>query len=273
MSPEIKKIIHHRDHREKFEEVSVGSVISVLKKSLDKKDCNLYNTYMKITNVINNQSFIQYGSIGAVISIAAIIMYYAWQYFSQQNTQAAIQTGAGVLPYCVKNNEVYFLLSKEGYGRDWNTWCDFGGAGEKGEPFIETAAREGWEESRDILGDKETIKRKISSTTPIGSKNYKMFFMKIEDPSTITNKDFTKRKFSQHCRMEKTKIAWVKADNVFKAVQNGNGIHIDGIFFKDKLRGYFAKTIHNALKNPQEKAILENLSNKRFAFIRDLLAI
>ncbi|NGX47889.1 MAG: hypothetical protein K1000chlam3_01274 [Chlamydiae bacterium] len=229
---------------------------------------------MKITNVLNNQSFIQYGSIGTVLSIAAIIMYCAWKYFSQQSTQAATHNGGGVLPYCVQNNEVYFLLSKEGYGRAKNTWCDFGGGKNKEETVIQTAAREGWEESRDILDDKETIQGKISLASSIGLKKYKMFFMKIENPSTITNKEFTKRKFSKHCRMEKTKIAWVKADDVFKAVQNGNRIQIDGIFFKDKLRGFFAKTIHDALQNPQERAILQKICHiKTLPLQPSLLAI
>ena len=73
--------------------------------------------------------------------------------------------GAGIIPISKFNNRLYFLL-----GRDiaYNKWSDFGGRSEKNEIPIETASREGYEETNGFLGSKEMIKKNIlKSNLPI----------------------------------------------------------------------------------------------------------
>lgn len=190
-----------------------------------------------------------------LIPIINIVVAATLQFFATQNFQIKDdhQMGGGVLPYCIDQGHVYFLLSKEGYGPAKNTWCDFGGAKDPGETTKETAIRECWEESRGILGDKKTIEDKISPSTSIGKK-YGMYFLKVDNPKEITNRKFLKKKFWSHCRMEKTALAWVKADDVFKAAMANKRVN-----FSMKLRGYFAKTVHETFSNPKEKAVLEEI--------------
>ena len=173
--------------------------------------------------------------------------------------------GAGVLPYYISNDgTAYFLLSKEAAGTAINTWCDFGGKGDAGETAIKTAAREGWEESRDLLGTKKEIEDKISINTPLVNRPqnpYATFFLKIDNPQKITNKNFKAKKFSDWSRMEKSKIAWVKAKDVFNAVvasknaPNYNKIKINGK--NETLRGCFAGTLSHGLK--KDKKLLESI--------------
>ncbi|NGX59514.1 MAG: hypothetical protein KR126chlam3_00666 [Chlamydiae bacterium] len=221
---------------------------------------------MQITGFFTSLSKISIISyiVAAVLSVAAIVMFVASR--SQIPTQGieekgnpdrtADHSGAGVLPYCIRDNEVYFLLSNEGFGSAKRTWCDFGGGKDKGESPLQTAARECWEESRGILGDRKTIEQNISSSPVIGQR-YKMFFLRVDASERITNADFISKKFRDHHRMEKTQIAWVKTSDVFAAVRNRKPFSLESS--EEKLRGFFAKTIHDALKTPPEKAILDQI--------------
>ncbi len=217
---------------------------------------------------LSKTSIISY-IVAAVLSVAALVMYVASKYFSSRSQiptqgieekgnpdRTADHSGAGVLPYCIRDNEVYFLLSKEGFGSTKRTWCDFGGGKDKGESPLQTAARECWEESRGILGDRKTIEQNISLSHVIGQR-YKMFFMRVDSPSKMTNADFISKKFRDHHRMEKTQIAWVKASDVFAAVRNRKPFTLEST--EENLRRFFAKTISDALKTSPEKAILDQI--------------
>ena len=69
--------------------------------------------------------------------------------------------GAGILPITINpdNNNIYFLLSREQINSDTDPglWSDFGGTREKGETKLDTAIREGWEESNGFLGTKKIL--------------------------------------------------------------------------------------------------------------------
>ena len=71
---------------------------------------------------------------------------------------------AGVLPYSIVDNEIYFLLGQEdGYNKtfDIGQWCEFGGSLDAGENYLEGAVRECYEESMGILGNKTQIESAI----------------------------------------------------------------------------------------------------------------
>ncbi len=216
---------------------------------------------------------IQYFIIGIalLIPIVNIVVAVALKYFATQNfetkseifSQTTHHTGGGVLPYCIRNGEIYFLLSKEGYGPRKNKWDDFGGGKDIGERAIDTAARECWEESRGILGSEEAIRKKISYSTPIG-KRYKMFFLKVDALKTINNENFIERKFRDFCRIEKTAIQWAKADDVFKAAISRS--KTTGSIQLDR---FFARTLSQALNTPYEKAVLEEIYRKEGLTLKD----
>jgi 8-oxo-dGTP pyrophosphatase MutT (NUDIX family) len=68
----------------------------------------------------------------------------------------------GILPYTVINGTLHFLLAKEtcpphGDG----TWCGFGGGRDDNESPLETAVREGWEESMGLLGRAEELRPQL----------------------------------------------------------------------------------------------------------------
>ena len=63
--------------------------------------------------------------------------------------------GAGILPMAINDGKVYFLFSRErnlGDFKEKGLWSDFGGKDENGETPMETAIREGYEESSGLLG-------------------------------------------------------------------------------------------------------------------------
>jgi len=74
------------------------------------------------------------------------------------NIHTMVILGAGLIPVSKFHNKLYFLL-----GRDiaYNKWSDFGGKSEQGESRLNTAAREGYEETNGFLGSQEQIKQNI----------------------------------------------------------------------------------------------------------------
>ena len=69
--------------------------------------------------------------------------------------------GGGILPVAIYRGDIYFLFGRESRHIDHKAsglWSDFGGAPEKKENRMETAAREGWEETEGVLGSHKHIK-------------------------------------------------------------------------------------------------------------------
>lgn len=66
--------------------------------------------------------------------------------------------GAGILPF-IKHKSIFFLiLAKE---QNSNLWSDFGGTSTKGESYLKTAIREGYEETDGLLGNKIELNNKV----------------------------------------------------------------------------------------------------------------
>ncbi len=173
--------------------------------------------------------------------------------------------GAGVLPYHIDNKgEAWVLISQENAGRDKGTWCDFGGKRDKGETTVQTAARECWEESHGILGSQANIKNQISKINPIGlnilgargePSAYALYLMEVKNKSNITDRRF--QSINNKVNQEKSHIAWVKADELFKStisVRRGQpAILNDG----KTIRPFLRKIIQTAMKYEDEKKQLK----------------
>lgn len=69
--------------------------------------------------------------------------------------------GGGILPVSIYKGKLYFLFSREYINskKDGGLWSDFGGSKEKNETFFQTALREGYEESDNIIGSRKVIKK------------------------------------------------------------------------------------------------------------------
>lgn len=206
--------------------------------------------------------------VGLLILLVNCVISYASKHFetiqnpSKQPVNHALKTshtGAGVLPYCIQNGEVYFLLSKEGFGSAANTWCDFGGAKDPGETAVQTAARECWEESRGILGEEKTIEKALYTSTSLGQK-YIMFLMEVDTPWSKNNQLFASKVYTDYCRMEKTEIAWVKASDVFNAARDNQQIWIN--HSNERLRGFFAEILKEEEKAPKLQKLFQGATYK-----------
>jgi hypothetical protein len=66
--------------------------------------------------------------------------------------------GGSILPITIHNGKIYFLFGKERAIDENPGWSDFGGGTDKGETFVETATREGSEESTGFLGSSTDVK-------------------------------------------------------------------------------------------------------------------
>jgi 8-oxo-dGTP pyrophosphatase MutT (NUDIX family) len=80
-------------------------------------------------------------------------------------------TGCGVLFYTIHNSQLYYLVGKEIYNKQYN---DFGGGRNHGESYIDCAARECFEETLGLLGSQMDIKNKLQYANRylIGNKYY-----------------------------------------------------------------------------------------------------
>jgi 8-oxo-dGTP pyrophosphatase MutT (NUDIX family) len=65
--------------------------------------------------------------------------------------------GASILPVTEHDGKILFLFGKERDIDENPGWSDFGGGTDKGETFIQTAAREGSEELTGFLGDRNAV--------------------------------------------------------------------------------------------------------------------
>lgn len=79
--------------------------------------------------------------------------------------------GAGVIPFCVTDGKVYFLFHKTFSGRRAGHLVDFGGGGETGEDYRQTAMREFVEETetmyfsqnlKDAMVTEERVRSQLS---------------------------------------------------------------------------------------------------------------
>ena len=139
--------------------------------------------------------------------------------------------GAGVLPIAIKNNKVYFLFGKENKYNDTPGWADFGGGVESNENILDSAVREGWEESTGFLGSLQEIKKKIikNNKMSLDIPNYKTFLLPIiydEKMIDYFNKcqnciqsSLSKEMIEKTYIFEKQEIKWFSIDELEKKIK------------------------------------------------------
>jgi len=133
---------------------------------------------------------------------------------------------AGILPISLdKNGNLLFLFGKE-YFLNNEGWSDFGGSKEKNETTLQTAIREGYEETNGFFGSKNSLKINIKKyfIFKINSGTYSTFLFKIKyDENLIKyyNRNFKfilkhNNKFIENHNgfYEKSTIKWFTIDEI-----------------------------------------------------------
>ena len=168
---------------------------------------------------------------------------------------------AGILPFSkvIKNNKtfLYFLFSRETLddykSRDRGFWSEFGGSADKGETRLETAVREGYEESNGVFGSKTKIKNNVKKTSlHFKEKTYISYLMKVPYdpllPKYLENTyNFIKVKkpdliCCEEGLFEKDKFKWIEVDELEKNI--------------DMFRPFYRAIVYKIIKN--KKKIIEN---------------
>ena len=141
--------------------------------------------------------------------------------------------GAGILPTTIHNGKLYFLFAKENKYADTPGYSDFGGGNDEGESDIETALREGQEETSGFLNEHDLKKLIAKGTYNITFDTYKMFMVFMPYNPLLpyyynNNHTFMEsklpREIIQNSKIfEKSHIKWM---SIREMIRNKRGIQI-----------------------------------------------
>jgi 8-oxo-dGTP pyrophosphatase MutT (NUDIX family) len=133
--------------------------------------------------------------------------------------------GSGILPVAEHNNTILFLFGKE---YDNKQWSDFGGHREKNETKLETAIREGYEETNGFLGTHNELKTIVKNSKIMNMETengYNTYMFKIPyDPNLPlyfnNHHKFVATNFPEKLNndgfFEKSTIKWFSYDDIVK---------------------------------------------------------
>ena len=140
---------------------------------------------------------------------------------------------AGILPTAIHNGKRYYLIGRESKKikfPDSGLYSDFGGGIDKGESILNTAIREGFEETIGIIGDKKRIGSLIKNKLykKVRFKNDTLYVIKIKYDKDLPKKfdvkyktlyNFLKKspiKIQKKFKvfLEKDKIKWVTKEQL-----------------------------------------------------------
>ena len=134
--------------------------------------------------------------------------------------------GAGILPVCLYRHNLWFLFGKE---RSTGLWSDFGGASELGETDIETAIREGGEETNGFLDTDKNLYEKVMKyfISSIYYDKYTSYLFRISYDKNLptyfkNNNLFMEKHLSKQVQnkrnglFEKSEIRWFSYNDIQK---------------------------------------------------------
>ena len=139
--------------------------------------------------------------------------------------------GGGILPMAINGTDIYFLFSRETMipkTKISGQWSDFGGSHEKNETVLDTAVREGFEESNIIFKSEKVIRDLIKKNliARIETKTYVTFIVEIDYDKNLPDKfkkdfeDTLKKDKEKVMEMnglyEKDRVEWIKLDDIIK---------------------------------------------------------
>lgn len=173
------------------------------------------------------------------MSVNKLFLVFASLYFSV--AIAGDHHAAGVLPYYVDvEGSTWLLLGRENFNNPrYRLWSDFGGSAEIEEEFpYMTAAREGSEESRGVIGDSVELKNSLKKSTILTylnqkrQKYYVLYLFQLytqqgdnNDPCDRISEFYYRKnskKYAESHFQEKDRIEWIRADYLVKAIESNN---------------------------------------------------
>lgn len=138
--------------------------------------------------------------------------------------------GAGILPTTIYKGKLYFLFGKENRYADTPGWADFGGGTDNKETPMQTAIREGVEETTGFLGNEMDLRRFLSKGTYFienesdDQRKYTMFLFHYPYDEQLpyyynNNQRFLQKRLDPHIIektkiFEKSEIKWVCIDDL-----------------------------------------------------------
>lgn len=167
---------------------------------------------------------------------------------------------AGVLPYAkqIVNNRtnLYFLFARETLDIKEKTdsmglWSDFGGSKEKGETSLETAVREGYEETSGFFGSPSKLKNQLQKTNIkyVSKTKYNCFFMRVPYNKNLPNYLENNYKFIKKTQphlihkhngfFEKDKFAWIEYNDLRKNIYLFRPFYKDVVYYILKNKDIF----------------------------------
>jgi 8-oxo-dGTP pyrophosphatase MutT (NUDIX family) len=176
--------------------------------------------------------------------------------------------GGSILPVTIHNNKIYLLFGKERDIDENPGWSDFGGGTDKGETFMQTAAREGSEELTGFLGNEDDIKKLLEKygTYHIdfpsqGHTTYRCHIFPIAFPEGIhllpfyynNNQRFLQERLDPEIIrdtkiFEKTQIKWFSFDDLKKEHKEFRSFYQNIVSMILEKRSGIEKFIKGALK-------------------------
>ena len=159
--------------------------------------------------------------------------------------------GAGFLPVSLHNNTLFFLFGEE---EDERKWSDFGGGKNDNETPLQTAIREGYEETNGILGTMSDIKELLKHNTllKVGIESYTTFIVKIGYDELLPYYFNNQQKFI------KTHFPRLIDKNGFFEKRQMKWMTINDIKLKRKyFRSHYKQILDHIIKN--EKYLLEHI--------------
>ena len=124
--------------------------------------------------------------------------------------------GGGILPIAIKDNTLYFLFGKEVWDKKWS---DFGGGREKNESALQTAVREGCEESNGFFRLETEVKNTlVNHSLKLVYETYTLYIFKIDYDDNLpkyfsNNHKFIRKHFPNKVKenngfFEKSEVKW-----------------------------------------------------------------
>ena len=158
--------------------------------------------------------------------------------------------GAGIIPIAIKKGVAWIMLGRESRDiefSDSGKWSDFGGGCEKGESFIQCAAREGYEETMGMFGGPVEITDLINDklVCKIKGRNYISYAVHVKYNKELPKK-FTK---------------------IYECVKSGEPnliVKNNGFFEKDRVRWFKLKKVddYDIILRDHFKPILSDLCDQ-----------
>jgi len=148
--------------------------------------------------------------------------------------------GAGILPVSFHKNTLYFLFGEEENERKWS---DFGGGKNNNETPLQTAIREGYEETNGILGTMSDIKDILKHNTllKIGIEQYTSFIVKVGYDERLPYYLINKNGF-----FEKRQMKWMTINDMKTK--------------RKYFRGHYKSILDHIIKN--ERYLLQRIYEK-----------